>query len=190
MSITTQGWGSGGIGTQGFGFPPSVFPGPGRPCIYLIDVVGDTARFGVIPPIDPDYAGTIIQYNEVGSCSGYRQAGPEDAGFVIKATGLIPGKIYVFTPWSYDDEDNIGRPGNPILATAPINIIDMPGLSLNSCSLELVWDLICKKINAKELSTVLLQADNQLACIASDSALAQNRLKKVEAEVGILKRRV
>jgi len=164
--------------------------GPGRPCITLHEVAGDVASFVVVPPTDIDYAGTLIQYNEIGSCEDYQEAGPEDGSSVIYATGLVEGKIYVFVPWSYDAYGNLGKPGDPVLATGPINIIDMPGLSLNSCSLELVWQLIRSSVNKSELEQALMQADQQIVQLTQERILLRDRLLRLEAEVAILKRKI
>jgi hypothetical protein len=164
--------------------------GPGRPCILLNEVVGDVASFTVIPPTDFDYAGTLIQYNEIGSCEDYLEAGPEDAGFVINAGSLVEGRIYVFVPWSYDVEGNLGKPGDPILATSPINIIDMPGLSLNSCSLELIWQLIREKVDDRELSRALMQADQQIVQLTLERNRQNDRILRLEAEVNVLRGKI
>lgn len=164
--------------------------GPDRPCILLDRVQGNSARFVVSPPPDFDYAGTIIQYNSVGSCSDYSEAGPEDPSFLIDIAGLTAGTIYVFTPYAYDVEGNLGKPGNPVLATVPINIIDMPDLSLNSCSLELVWRMITSKVDASELTAALKAADTQLTQLTRERDAMQDRIRRLEAEVRILREKI
>lgn len=164
--------------------------GPGRPCIMLEEVVGNTIKFSVVPPPDIDYAGTIIQYNEVNTCSGYVETGPEDPGGFIEINGVPTGRIHAFIPYAYDVDGNLGKPGNVILATVPINIIDMDQLQLNGCGLEDIWRMIESKVNASELSNALRTADLALQAMSEDRRLLQERVTRLQAEIAILRRKL
>lgn len=163
--------------------------GPGRSCLLLKAVTPTGIEFWVTPPTDVDYAGTKVQFNIPGSCGGYLEAGPEVGG-VITITGLVAGRIYAFVPWAYDGSGNKGKPGNVYLATWPINIIDIDGLQLNSCSLELIWQLINRKADAAELTRAVMNVDQQVTQLTYERDQLRTRATKLEAELEILRRKI
>ena len=162
--------------------------GPQPSCIALTSVVGATVTLEVIPPPDVDYDGSLIQYGEVGTCV-YSEAGPESGGF-LTISGLTAGTIYAFIPVSFDTTGNIGKPGNIILATTPINIIDMDQLALNTCGLEDIWTLIGEKVNSRELQLALRNADIAIQDLALDRRNLHERITRLQAEVAALRRKL
>jgi len=162
---------------------------PGRSCIQLQAVLPTGLRFSVIPPTDLDYAGTKIQYNIPGICGGYAEAGPEVAGMVT-ITGLVAGRIYAFVPWAYDATGSYSKPGDVILATWPINIIDMDGLQLNSCSLEAIWQLISRKPDRNEMTRAMMNLDQQVMLLTNERDSLRTRATVLEAELAALRRKV
>jgi hypothetical protein len=170
-----------GRGTGGGGVAPA-------PSCLELDAVGeDWASFTVIPPAgDPDYSSSRVLYTEVEGC-GYSEAGPEDGSDNITVTGLVQGAIYIFVPVALGLEGARSNPGNVIIATVPVNLVDMAALGLNSCGLADVWALLQQKVNMRELDTSLQTVDSHVATLAAHREQLIDRLYRLEAEIAAIR---
>lgn len=182
-SLMTQGLIAGrGGGGGGLAPEPS--------CLELAEVGPTWITFTVIPdPGGTDYSGTNILYGAVASCS-YSQKGPEDVQDNITITGLTLGTIYVFVPVAYGPGGARAKPGNAILATVPVNIVDMPSLELNSCSLEDIWAQLGQKVGRSELTTALQDLDAGISNVIIGRSSLLQRMRRLEAEIVMLRGKV
>jgi hypothetical protein len=147
------------------------------------------AVFRVTPPLDFDYSGTKIQWAEVNT-EVYGEAGPEDVNDLIVVSGLDAERIYTFVPYAYDVSNNIGKPGNVLLATAPINVISMDQLKLNSQGLYCIWKMINRKVDKQELTTTLNRMTDAVRGMITDKGFFDARLEILEREIAILRRKL
>lgn len=135
---------------------------PDASCIELAEVGVNYVRIRVIPPLDlSGYVGTKIEYGAIGACE-YAEAGPEDAQDIVSIVPLTSGTIYVFVPVAYGLGGSRAKPGNVIMATVPVNIIDNDLVSLNSCGLEDIWKMIAGKVNASELRRSIMAIEQHI----------------------------
>lgn len=163
---------------------------PDSSCIELVEAGTDYVTIRVIPPVDlSGYVGTKIEYGGIESCV-YSEAGPESPQGTITISPLTEGTIYVFVPVAYGLGGSRAKPGNIILATVPVNIIDMPQLSLNSCSLEVIWQLIRSMIDSGDMTQTLRQADQQLETLTWQRSQLEERMRRLEANIAMLKRKL
>lgn len=163
---------------------------PDPSCIELNEIGADWVKIEVIPPADPtDYSGTKILYGAINTCT-YSEAGPEDAQDIVTIVSLTAGTIYVFVPVAFGPEGALAKPGNAILATVPVNLINMGTLELNSCGLEDVWRLIAKKIDASGLRARLAQLDSQLLSLSIGRESLLEQIDRLKAQVYALERKL
>jgi hypothetical protein len=130
----------------------------------------------------------LIQYNPVGTCATYVEHGPE-IGSVIEIAGIDDPGIYSFVPWSYDGAGCLGKPGNPVIASFPVNTIDMPQFVIDNCAWETVWELIRGKPDSVSLQSVMRELDQQIVVLTADRQDLLDRITRLELEVAALNRR-
>lgn len=175
----------GGSGSGGGGGTP-----PNPSCISLNAVGPDWVEMLVIPPVDlTNYVATKVLYGDVSSCA-LSEAGPEGLQGVIRVSGLTSGTIYVFVPVAYGPGAARAKPGNVLMATVPVNIVDNDMISLNSCGLRDIWTMIHSKVNASELSSALADLDNGLGELSTRCGQHESALEKLRAQLAVLKRKL
>jgi hypothetical protein len=153
----------------------------------LDNVGANWARFIIEPaPGDPNYASSRVLYTQVTAC-GYEEAGPEQVDDSITITGLVAGAIYIFVPVALGPQGARSNPGNVIIATVPINVVDMEGLGLNSCGLADIWTLLQTKVSKRELEASLQAVDGHVGVLAASRDQLLDRIYRLEAEIAAIR---
>lgn len=175
------------IGGLGSGVGPGSPPDPSF--MTLVAYGAGYATFLIEPPADPKYVGTKIYYGAPNTHT-YSEAGPEGPDDRLTVTGLTAEAIYLFIPVAYGAGYARAKPGNVILATTPVNVIDMDQLQLNSEGLECLWNMINRKVDRSELTTSLDRMTVAVRGMIDDKGALDNRLEIMEREIAILRRKI